>query len=207
MGAGWAVAGEVAGGLISDVLGLAQAYNQRQFIREQRSTAHQVEVEDLRRAGLNPILSVMGRGAQVAPGTIVQPDNPARGLAQNIINARMVDTQIKKGEAEAAASNAQAKNFESQSEVNSALSKKIDAERSKTEFEWDVIEQMAKREASQAEVNSALRQQIEYQNEERRAESELYKGKAGKYIKGTEKILDKITPLLNPLNRIFQQNK
>lgn len=69
---GGAVSG--AGSLISGGLNFLSAERQMRFQERMSRTAHQREVEDLRRAGLNPILSV-NHGASTPPGAAAQMPN------------------------------------------------------------------------------------------------------------------------------------
>jgi len=67
----------IAGGaeLLGGAMGISgskdMAKNQRRFITKQMQNAHQWEVQDLRAAGLNPILSAGGPGAR--GGTMASP--------------------------------------------------------------------------------------------------------------------------------------
>ena len=70
--------GNVAGGLLSTIGGLAESHRQRSYYTHMSETAHQREVEDLEKAGLNPMISAMGSGAASAMPTL---QNPASALA------------------------------------------------------------------------------------------------------------------------------
>lgn len=63
----WAIPAAVAGagiigGMINNASSSEQAHRNREFQQRMSSTAHQREVEDLRKAGINPMLSAKGGG-------------------------------------------------------------------------------------------------------------------------------------------------
>jgi len=96
----------LAGNIASSAFGMWQADKQMRFQRDMSNTAHQREVEDLGKAGLNPVLSAKLGGASSPPGASApSPDfsNSARA-AQEAMNlqsntalqqaqARNLDTQ------------------------------------------------------------------------------------------------------------------
>lgn len=58
----------VAGTLLTNQQSVDAANKQMKFQEKMSSTAHQREVEDLRKAGLNPILSALGAGSSTPAG-------------------------------------------------------------------------------------------------------------------------------------------
>lgn len=97
------------------------------FQREMAQNAHQYEVEDLRKAGLNPILSSGGSGASASGGSNVGYTSPTAGASDAVTSAYKtfnIEKELAKakinldkklgGQADATARNqrAQAKNTE-----------------------------------------------------------------------------------------------
>lgn len=96
------------GGLIGTAIQVgaqkAMQEDQQRFITEQRSTAYQVATEDMRKAGINPMLAIGQGGAQVAPGSQGSIANPGDLIGSTIDNVRSAKTfaaDIKKRTAEA----------------------------------------------------------------------------------------------------------
>lgn len=70
------------------------AREQMSFQERLSSTAHQREVEDLRAAGLNPILSANG-GASTPPGASATMVNPFEGAVGSALAARRLRADVK----------------------------------------------------------------------------------------------------------------
>lgn len=87
-----------------------QAQKQMDFQREMSNTAHQREIEDLKAAGLNPVLSAKLGGASTPNGAMAQPDTSGTSAIINMMMSAMHTA----GSAAAAAANATKKtsNFE-----------------------------------------------------------------------------------------------
>lgn len=157
---------EAGGGLISSLIGAGSARAQMAFQERMRATQHQTEVEDLKKAGLNPVLSAQG-GAGTPTGAMYQPENPLKGFAANQTNSKLANAQIEKTAAET-------ENLRAQAEVTRAQLMDIDsrvgvnsAQRQKTLSELPVagktienLDSMIKTAESQRGVNSAQRSKI-----------------------------------------------
>lgn len=82
---GASVAAPVIGQYMANKEATKRAREQMAFQERMSNTAHQREVQDLRLAGLNPILSVMGgRGATTPVGAMATPENPLKNFAQDL---------------------------------------------------------------------------------------------------------------------------
>lgn len=82
LGAAAGPLGSVVSGLFAD----KAARDNRSFQEKLSNTAHQREVNDLRLAGLNPILSAGGRGASTPSGSVAQIPDVGKSLSSAFSN-------------------------------------------------------------------------------------------------------------------------
>lgn len=102
----WAPVVMGAGTILSQIWNSAEAARNRRFQERMSSTAHQREVGDLQRAGLNPMLSRMGSGASSPSGDRAQIEDLGRGVA-SALQVQQVKAQIDLTKAQAARETAQ----------------------------------------------------------------------------------------------------
>lgn len=112
------------GSVVSSAMNLFGANSNRQWQEYMSSTAHQREVEDLKKAGLNPILSAYGKGASTPPGGYATVENPLREWDSNVNSAKAVsiskqgmDNQTRLADADIAVKLATAENVKAQTDL------------------------------------------------------------------------------------------
>ncbi len=89
----YAPAADVATSLATSAINIREATKGRKFIRERGDSKHQREVADLRKAGLNPILSATkGMGGAPASGPTAQAQGSQPGGTYN--QSRLLKSQI-----------------------------------------------------------------------------------------------------------------
>ena len=96
-----------------------QAQLNRSFQERMSSTAHQREVADLRKAGLNPILSVNRSGASTPAGSMAK--GTQMDLANSAKTGALLSSQVKLAEAQAKKTNAEAERADVMTPVFEAL--------------------------------------------------------------------------------------
>lgn len=90
----------IASSAIGALAGHSEAATNRAFQRDLSNTAHQREVQDLIKAGLNPILSAGGRGASTPSGATATIGDLTHGVS-SALQAKLVKENVRSASASA----------------------------------------------------------------------------------------------------------
>lgn len=120
MGFGWA---ELAGGVANIGSSALASYFNWKHQKEVMKNRHQWEVEDLRKAGLNPILSAGGQGTSGNAPVIEAPD--VAGASAKAVEAALGKSQEDLIKAQTQQSTSSARQAESQTALNKTEEKRV----------------------------------------------------------------------------------
>lgn len=112
-----AAAGALGQGMISSAFNLFQANKNRGWQEDMSGSAHQREVQDLMKAGLNPMLSIRHGGASTPSGNAAQASMP-EGAVASAVQAASVRGQLQLQQAQVRDINAAARLKEVQAGVS-----------------------------------------------------------------------------------------
>lgn len=115
----------LAGGIVNSAVNLKSARDQMRFQERMSSTAHQREVNDLVKAGLNPLLSLKSGGASSPPGARADVDVGADKAVSSALQARQLSLQQQQVESQISLQSAQANQANSAAALSQAQAKQV----------------------------------------------------------------------------------
>ena len=123
----------IGGGLLGNYLNSREMRKQREWMEHMSNTAHQREVQDLRNAGLNPILSATGgNGASTPQGQLIPMEDPVEKGINSALAIRQQESTIGLQDAQAAQAS-------SQSQLNTASAKQAEEQSKLLQISQDKV--------------------------------------------------------------------
>lgn len=162
-----AVAGPVLGAVgqaVANKESKASVREQMDFQREMSNTAHQREVADLRKAGLNPVLSAYSGGASTPSGASYTAGNTLASMPaaiNSIMTASQLDEQTENIRASTDMHRAAAEQALSQADLNLSTVEKQKAEvallRMEKDYKWLLAQGLEYDVAKRQAMDNAIR--------------------------------------------------
>lgn len=119
---GWAAAGaalgQLAGGAYQNMAARRESKRNRQFQERMARNAYQYAMQDMKKAGLNPMLAFSQGGAATPGGSMASQDNVMSGVVNSAVAASQARQQLRNLEAQENMLDAQTRQADAQASFN-----------------------------------------------------------------------------------------
>lgn len=153
------------------------AREQMHFQERMSNTAYQRMTQDMREAGLNPILGLNSGGASAPPGATATMQNELQGALNSAVEVRRANAELENLKAQNKFIEAQISQVNSQAALNKELAKVAEAEQALKNFSAKSVEATLPGLQVEADIDRG------------------YIGPAVRYINRVAKIFDHFNPL------------